>query len=225
MPRCTSGRSRYLRRQRQLRLQRAVSGLDVDEEQALAALRPAVRLLDASVALSRRRHPPSGPGAPCATTVTRWIAGITGVDGSAVRHSATVLIELREHLLLGILAEHAHLLRVRVAVVRDDALLRQECAPSSASGPVGQFGTARLSGADRRAEGRCCRVACDPRSSAALPVSDLRNMTAAPERCTGPSAPVSSADFTIRRASSRADPPDAVASGWAAAGGEDAMAV
>ena len=39
---------------------------------------------------SRRTHSPSGPGAPCATTVTRWIAGITGVFGSAAFHAATV---------------------------------------------------------------------------------------------------------------------------------------
>src|SRR5207253_1715746 len=41
---------------------------------------------------------------------------------------AYLLVETREHLLHRILAEHAHALRERVAIERDDAPLRENCA-------------------------------------------------------------------------------------------------
>ena len=118
------GALEVLEQERQLGLQRAVSRLNVDEQQPLAALRPAVRLLDRLRVLSPS---PAAVGP----------RGALRDDGHEVDRGdhrrrrigrlplLDRLVEHREHLLLGVLAEHAHLLRVRVAVVRDDAVLRQ----------------------------------------------------------------------------------------------------
>ena len=113
-----------------LLLQRAVRRLDIQEQHALAALRPRIRLLD------HRRILATAPHAVGAWRALRddghqvngrhdWRRGIRGVPlaNRAIQHA--------EHLRLGILTDHTHLLRVRIAVVRHDALARQQCTRRS----------------------------------------------------------------------------------------------
>ena len=146
MPRCTSGRSRYL----------SSSGSSVCSVLCPAwmstksnPLRLCAQPYACSIvfALSRRRHPPSGPAAPCATTATRWIAGITGRRWVRGAPELDGLVELGQHVGLGVFAEHAHLLRVRVAVVRDDTLLRQDRS-FERLGTLGPAGHRLSTGAD-----------------------------------------------------------------------------
>lgn len=123
MPKCTSGREKWLET-RELLLDGAQPHLHIQEEQGVLLFGPSVHPLRECIAVPHA-IPAVLARIPLRHGRDEMQRRLHRCGGIGACPGGDFPIETGQHLLLGILAQHAHAFGERIAVIRDDAFGRQ----------------------------------------------------------------------------------------------------